>query len=81
MTGDGQAEAGSAEPSSGRAVRLSKGLEDALLVSDGDADAGIGHGEVDDDRFRAACVVCVERFQAETDNDSTAVGELDCIAE
>src|SRR5581483_8766634 len=44
---DGEAEARPAELARGRAVHLSEGLEELILLLARDADAGVGDGEID----------------------------------
>ena len=71
--GDGQAEAGAAVLAGGGGVGLFKGLEEAAHLFVGEADAGVGDGEVD----KLAVVVFV--LYTSLDDDFALLGEFDGV--
>ena len=73
--GDGETQAGAAEPAGRRPVGLAEGFEDRLLLVLGDADAGVGDREVE---HRAAVV---PRVFADRHEHVTRLGELDGVAD
>ena len=75
--GDGQPQAGAAEPARVRAVRLGEGLEHALLVGGHNAGAGVDHRE----EQPCAGVRALPGLPVDPDLDHALAGELEAVAD